>query len=468
MSSASVLSFSLAFVSHIKDRRSSYMLAINTRRSKSFEEGLNTVREDSHNFFKLPKRVKSFFTYGVSYYSLPHVEAWSKRHSTSDLRTVTFSDVCKQGWLHYKQVHTEKRKKAGGSMRPWKRVFSVLRAHSLFLYKDKREAVLHEAGSGTRLEDNPPISVHGCLIDIAYSDTKRKHTLRLTTQDLCEYLLQAEDQDDMMAWIQMIRENSKTDNEEISYSLSLINKKLNDNRKHSAIRKTKKPSGPKVFGIRLEDCQPAVNHKFVPLIVEICCGMVEASGLECTGIYRVPGNNAMVSNLQDYLNQGLDINSAAERWQDLNVISSVLKSFFRKLPEPLFTDDKYRDFIDANRIEDADNRLKTLNKLIQGLPDHYYHTLKFLVGHLKRVAEHSEKNKMEPRNLALVFGPTLVRTSEDKMIDMVTHMPDRYKIVETLILHAPEDKQGMLPVPNIDHLLSNIGRPGMPTEGWGK
>lgn len=44
--------------------------------------------------------------------------------------------------------------------------------------------------------------------------------------------------------------------------------------------------------------------------------------------------------------------------------------------------------------------------------------------------------QMEPRNLALVFGPTLVRTSEDKMIDMVTHMPDRYKIVETLILHV--------------------------------
>lgn len=44
--------------------------------------------------------------------------------------------------------------------------------------------------------------------------------------------------------------------------------------------------------------------------------------------------------------------------------------------------------------------------------------------------------QMEPRNLALVFGPTLVRTSEDNMIDMVTHMPDRYKIVETLILQV--------------------------------
>lgn len=41
--------------------------------------------------------------------------------------------------------------------------------------------------------------------------------------------------------------------------------------------------------------------------------------------------------------------------------------------------------------------------------------------------------QMEPRNLAIVFGPTLVRSSEDNMTHMVTHMPDQYKIVETLI-----------------------------------
>lgn len=164
---------------------------------------------------------------------------------------------------------------------------------------------------------------------------------------------------------------------------------------------------------------------------------MEARGLESTGIYRVPGNNAVVSSLQEQLNRGPgDINLQDERWQDLNVISSLLKSFFRKLPEPLFTDDKYNDFIEANRIEDSRERMKTLRKLIRDLPGHYYETLKFLVGHLKTIADHSEKNKMEPRNLALVFGPTLVRTSEDNMADMVTHMPDRYKIVETLIQHV--------------------------------
>ncbi|GAA6084529.1 rho GTPase-activating protein 21 isoform X1, partial [Tachysurus ichikawai] len=128
-----------------------------------------------------------------------------------------------------------------------------------------------------------------------------------------------------------------------------------------------------------------------------------------------------------------DVDLLDDKWRDLNVISSLLKSFFRKLPDPLFTNEKYSDFIEANRTEDGVERLKVLKRLIHELPEHHYETLKFLSGHLKTVSENCEKNKMEPRNLAIVFGPTLVRTSEDNMTHMVTHMPDQYKIVETLI-----------------------------------
>uniref|UniRef100_A0A8C2Z7T3 Rho GTPase activating protein 23 n=1 Tax=Cyclopterus lumpus TaxID=8103 RepID=A0A8C2Z7T3_CYCLU len=501
-------------------RRSSYLLAITTERSKSCDEGLNTFREEGRVFSRLPKRVKSFFTDG----SLDNLgtaeEVRSKRHSTSELGNITYSDVRRESWLHFKQILTEKGKKVGSGMRPWKRVFSVLRSHSLFLYKDKREAVLRGATIGGAAEDEQPISIRGCLVDIAYSETKRKHALRLTTQDFCEYLLQAEDREDMLDWIKVIRENSKTDSEELGLSRqALINKKLNDYRKQSPtgskpdssprmsrmkppfllaktesdesgppkspwginiMKKTKK-AGPKAFGVRLEDCQPGVNNKFIPLIVEICCGLVEDMGLEYTGIYRVPGNNAMVSALQDQLNKGCEIIPTEEKWQDLNVVSSLLKSFFRKLPEPLFTNDKYNDFIDANRMDSTSDRLKTMKKLIRDLPDYYYHTLKFLVVHLKTVADTSDKNKMEPRNLALVFGPTLVRTSEDNMKDMVTHMPDRYKIVETLIHHVrahlfscvpsvqtPVDTEDVQPAPNIDHLLSNIGRTALLGEASGE
>ncbi|XP_036077994.1 rho GTPase-activating protein 23 isoform X6 [Rousettus aegyptiacus] len=529
-------------------RRSSYLLAITTERSKSCDDGLNTFRDEGRALRRPPNRVpslrmlRSFFTDGSldSWGTSEDADAPSKRHSTSDLSDTTFSDIRREGWLYYKQVLTKKGKKAGGGLRQWKRVYAALRARSLSLSKERREPGPAAAGAAAAVageDEAAPVCIGSCLVDISYSETKRRHVFRLTTADFCEYLFQAEDRDDMLGWIRAIRENSRAEGEDPGCAnQALISKKLNDYRKvsHSSgpkadsspkgsrglgglkseflkqsaargfrtqdqpagskddsvaipkspwginIIKKNKKAAPRAFGVRLEECQPATENQLVPLIVAACCRIVEARGLESTGIYRVPGNNAVVSSLQEQLNRGPgDINLQDERWQDLNVISSLLKSFFRKLPEPLFTDDKYNDFIEANRIEDSRERMKTLRKLIRDLPGHYYETLKFLVGHLKTIADHSEKNKMEPRNLALVFGPTLVRTSEDNMADMVTHMPDRYKIVETLIQHSDwffsddEDKGERTPVddkepqsvPNIEYLLPNIGRtmpPGDP------
>uniref|UniRef100_G1QIQ7 Rho GTPase activating protein 23 n=1 Tax=Nomascus leucogenys TaxID=61853 RepID=G1QIQ7_NOMLE len=459
------------------------------------------------------------------------------------LFSVCYSESSGQDWPLTTPVLPQPRvslQKAGSGLRQWKRVYAALRARSLSLSKERREpgpAAAGAAAAGAGEDEAAPVCIGSCLVDISYSETKRRHVFRLTTADFCEYLFQAEDRDDMLGWIRAIRENSRAEGEDPGCAnQALISKKLNDYRKvsHSSgpkadsspkgsrglgglkseflkqsaargLRTQDLPSGskddsaaapktpwginiikknkkapPRAFGVRLEECQPATENQRVPLIVAACCRIVEARGLESTGIYRVPGNNAVVSSLQEQLNRGPgDINLQDERWQDLNVISSLLKSFFRKLPEPLFTDDKYNDFIEANRIEDARERMRTLRKLIRDLPGHYYETLKFLVGHLKTIADHSEKNKMEPRNLALVFGPTLVRTSEDNMTDMVTHMPDRYKIVETLIQHSDwffsdeEDKGERTPVgdkepqavPNIEYLLPNIGRtvpPGDP------
>lgn len=60
---------------------------------------------------------------------------------------------------------------------------------------------------------------------------------------------------------------------------------------------------------------------------------------------------------------------------------------------------------------------------VHDLPDVYYDTLRHVCRHLCRVAEHADVNKMEVRNLAIVFGPTLVRTGDpDNMMAMVTDM----------------------------------------------
>ncbi|KAL7876648.1 hypothetical protein AOLI_G00116110 [Acnodon oligacanthus] len=505
-----------------------------TERSKSYDEGLDNYREEGRGRSSKPSlRV---FKKALDGHKSSD-DSSSRRDSSSDI----FSDSSKEGWLHFRQLNTEKTKRVGGGMRPWKQMYAVLRGHSLYLYKDKKEGLAH---ASSQLEEDPqPVSIKACLIDISYSDTKRKNVLRLTTSD-CEYLFQAESRDDMLCWIRVIQENSNLDGENAAVtSADLINRKIKEyismsappsktepspkaSRQSLSIRHTllgvtgnksqsphsprneqersskddsspprdkaawkigipglkkkpteKKPTAGVTFGVRLDNCPPAQNNRFVPLIVEVCCKLVEERGLEYTGIYRVPGNNAAISSMQEELDtKGMtDIDIQDDKWRDLNVISSLLKSFFRKLPEPLFTNEKYSDFIEANRTEDAVQRLKALKRLIRELPDHHYETLKFLSGHLKTVSENCEKNKMEPRNLAIVFGPTLVRTSEDNMTHMVTHMPDQYKIVETLIqqydwffsedgdedpIAAVEQESTVQsqPVPNIDHLLTNIGR----------
>ncbi|XP_054363312.1 LOW QUALITY PROTEIN: rho GTPase-activating protein 21 [Mirounga angustirostris] len=502
-----------------------------TERSKSYDEGLDDYREDGKLSFK---HVSSLKGIKITDSQKSSEDSGSRKDSSSEV----FSDAAKEGWLHFRPLITDKGKRVGGSIRPWKQMYVVLRGHSLYLYKDKREQM-------TPSEEEQPISVNACLIDISYSETKRKNVFRLTTSD-CECLFQAEDRDDMLAWIKTIQESSnlneedtgvtnrdlisrrikeynslmskaeqlpKTPRQSLSIRQTLLGAKSEPKTQSphspkeeserkllskddtsppkdkgtwrkgipSIMRKTfeKKPTATGTFGVRLDDCPPAHTNRYIPLIVDICCKLVEERGLEYTGIYRVPGNNAAISSMQEELNKGMaDIDIQDDKWRDLNVISSLLKSFFRKLPEPLFTNDKYADFIEANRKEDPLDRLKTLKRLIHDLPEHHYETLKFLSAHLKTVAENSEKNKMEPRNLAIVFGPTLVRTSEDNMTHMVTHMPDQYKIVETLIQHhdwffteegveeplttvQEENTVDSQPVPNIDHLLTNIGRTGV-------
>ncbi|XP_077270853.1 rho GTPase activating protein at 19D isoform X3 [Temnothorax americanus] len=190
------------------------------------------------------------------------------------------------------------------------------------------------------------------------------------------------------------------------------------------------------FKVPLEICPASSFSEYVPLIVEMCTSIVEARGLEVVGIYRVPGNTAAIGQLTDNVNRGFEnINFQDPRWSDVNVISSLLKSFFRQLPDSLLTADLYPMFIDADKIEDPQRRMTTIRKLLRDLPEHHFETLKYLMQHLKKIVEHSEINKMEAKNLAIVFGPTLVRASgsRDNMVTMVTDMSHQCRIVESLL-----------------------------------
>lgn len=94
-------------------------------------------------------------------------------------------------------------------------MYAVLRARSLSLSKERREPGPAAAGAAAVAgeDEAAPVCIGSCLVDISYSETKRRHVFRLTTADFCEYLFQAEDRDDMLGWIRAIREHSRAEGE---------------------------------------------------------------------------------------------------------------------------------------------------------------------------------------------------------------------------------------------------------------
>lgn len=124
---------------------------------------------------------------------------------------------------------------------------------------------------------------------------------------------------------------------------------------------------------------------------------------------------------------------------DVNVIAALLKLFFRELLVPVIPFDMYTQFINASKIEDYNNKLIEIKTLIQTLPKVNYDVLEFLLRHLVKVAQKSEINKMEPSNLAIVFGPSLLRVEERVDADMqqqianMMNMSSQNSLVENMI-----------------------------------
>ncbi|XP_058826523.1 uncharacterized protein LOC131686301 isoform X2 [Topomyia yanbarensis] len=182
-------------------------------------------------------------------------------------------------------------------------------------------------------------------------------------------------------------------------------------------------------------CPPSDENPYVPLLLAKCTGIVETKGLGVIGIYRIPGNTAAISQLTDQVNRGMDeVTLRDPKWEDVNVVSSLLKSFIRNLPEPLLPNELYHSFICADKLS-GQARLIELKQLLKRIPTYNYETLKHLMRHLHAVSTNALVNLMDPRNLAIVFGPSVVRSVNESLETAVKDMKHQCQIVEVLITH---------------------------------
>ncbi|KAL0567794.1 hypothetical protein V5O48_014204 [Marasmius crinis-equi] len=195
-----------------------------------------------------------------------------------------------------------------------------------------------------------------------------------------------------------------------------------------------------IFGFGLLDYATTKNlpEGEVPKIVKICVAEIDKRGLEAEGIYRVSGRHAIVQTMQH------DVEKDEEHFRfshkdDIFAVASLLKLYLRELPEPVFR------FSLQDRIQHSEdladhrsNNFILLRSKMRRLPPVHQATLKALVEHLARVASHSEKSKMDPKNLAIVFGGVIFGEDEvPKSGDLLINMQNfKDSLMEDLITNA--------------------------------
>lgn len=180
------------------------------------------------------------------------------------------------------------------------------------------------------------------------------------------------------------------------------------------------------------------GERYVPVIVEKCIDAVDALALDYEGIYRKTGGSGLSKSITQLFERGdydsFDLRDS-DRFNDICSVTSVLKTYFRSLPDPLFTYALHEEFIQASHIRDPAHKSSMLLELIFKLPPEHLQTAKLLMMHLHRVSKQSEVNLMTARNLGVVFGPTLMR-SQDSGAEF-SDMAGKSLTVEWLIENAP-------------------------------
>lgn len=163
-----------------------------------------------------------------------------------------------------------------------------------------------------------------------------------------------------------------------------------------------------IFGLELIELYMKTGKR-IPVIVEKCCAAIEDQGI-VTGIYRQCGIQSNIQRLRAKFDSGAEPDLHDFGQKDIYSVSSLLKQYFRQLPNPLFTYQAYPKLIETfEKEESVMDKVESLRFLLEAMPEAHYKTAKFLMEHLTKLCKSKALTDMTSKNLAIVWSPNLFR-----------------------------------------------------------
>ncbi|KAM3859630.1 rho GTPase-activating protein 27-like [Diretmus argenteus] len=361
----------------------------------------------------------------------------------------------------------------------WTQSWTVLHGGVLTFHKDPKSAATGASNKTNQIVPEVTVDLHGATIGWAPRDkSSKKNVLELKGKNGVEFLVQYDTDSIINDWhkvlmdtirqLEYLDHHSEEDDGDFGERFSIADR---DEKPHATVdkRRVNRPSVTSQSGAAGETDQKKVRTKLmkflmkrptlqsvkekgyirdnvfgchlatlcsqerttVPGFVEKCIKAVEKRGLDIDGIYRVSGNLAVIQKLR-YKADHEELDLEDGQWEDIHVITGALKLFFRELPEPLFPYSHFNSFIAAIRTADYNTKVCYMRDLVNSLPAPNHDTMELLFGHLHKVIGYGDDNRMTVQNVAIVFGPTLLRP-EMESSNITMHMVFQNQIVELIL-----------------------------------
>ncbi|CAF0912481.1 unnamed protein product, partial [Brachionus calyciflorus] len=187
----------------------------------------------------------------------------------------------------------------------------------------------------------------------------------------------------------------------------------------------------RVFGVELRNLEMAtinLNEQIltIPTFLKFAIEYLN-DFTHVEGVFRRNGTASRLKELKKQSEEGV-YNFSQFAIFDL---TSLVKLFFRELPESLLTFSLYSNFIKAVKLESTNSKLESILNLCLQLPDINLHVLIYLMHFLKKITINESLNKMNSFNLAVCFAPNIIYTRINKSNEL--YINEERIIVQLLI-----------------------------------
>ncbi|KAK7402057.1 hypothetical protein VNO78_14019 [Psophocarpus tetragonolobus] len=185
-----------------------------------------------------------------------------------------------------------------------------------------------------------------------------------------------------------------------------------------------------VFGVSTESMQLSYDTRgnSVPTILLLMQRhLYSQGGLQVEGIFRINADNGQEEHVRDQLNLGV-----VPEGIDVHCLAGLIKAWFRELPTGIL------DSFSPDQVMQCQTE-EECAELVRHLPHTEASLLDWAINLMADVVQHENVNKMNARNIAMVFAPNMTQMADP--ISALMYAVQVMNFLKTLILRTLRERK---------------------------